>query len=120
MKAAITPTIKATPLPAQATDCTGAEPHPQGLTLAQRYGVPYTEIMGWFCQGFGFGEIDLAYGLSRDSDKTVIEIFDMRKSGMGWGEIKKAVNNPNPANQNQNPDNKKENKGKKDKKDRRK
>ncbi len=61
------------------------------MKLAQRYGVPYTEIMKWFCQHYGFGEIDLAYSLSRQSGKPVQEIFAMKASGMGWGNIKKAV-----------------------------
>ena len=40
------------------------------MKLAQRYGVPYEEIMGWFCQHYGFGEIDLAYSLSRQIGQT--------------------------------------------------
>jgi len=73
--------------------CTGADPHPTGMKLAQRYSVPYEEIMSWFCQHYGFGEIDLAYSLSRQSGKPVEEIFAMRASGMGWGAIKKTVLN---------------------------
>ena len=77
------------------TDCTGADPQPKGQALAGKYGVTYDEIMGWFCQGFGFGEIDLAYSLlSQESLKTaqtidVDGLFDKRKSGLGWGQIKK-------------------------------
>jgi hypothetical protein len=82
-----TPTPEAT----ETGQCTGANPHPTGMKLAQRYGVPYEEIMKWFCQHYGFGEIDLAYSLSRQSGKPVEEIFAMRASGMGWGNIKKAV-----------------------------
>jgi hypothetical protein len=70
--------------------CPGANPHPTGIKLAQRYSVPYEEIMQWFCQHYGFGEIDLAYSLSRQSGQPVEKIFAMRASGMGWGEIKKA------------------------------
>jgi hypothetical protein len=66
-------------------------PQPEGLRLAQRYAVSYDEIMEWFCKGFGFGEIDLAYGLSQASGMPVSEIFRMRSDGMGWGNIKKAV-----------------------------
>lgn len=84
-----------TPLPPEATTCTGADPHPTGQTLAARYAVPYEEIMGWFCQGFGFGEIDLAYSLSRQAGVPVSEVFAMRSSGMGWGEIKQYFN-PKP------------------------
>ncbi len=76
--------------------CTGAEPHPTGTKLAARYGVSYNEIMGWFCQGYGFGEIDLAYSLSGQSGVPVAEIFAMRQSGMGWGDIKKQLD-PKPV-----------------------
>ena len=65
---------------------------PEGLRLAARYHVTYEEIMEWFCKGFGFGEIDLAYGLSQASNIPVSEIFRMRTNGMGWGNIKKAIN----------------------------
>jgi hypothetical protein len=87
----VTPTVTVTPQPSATpvTNCTGANPQPTGLTLSQRYGVPYEEIMGWFCQGFGFGEIDLAYTLSRQWGIPVDQIFAMKSSGMGWGVIKK-------------------------------
>jgi hypothetical protein len=90
-----TPVVTETPVPPEETNCTGANPHPTGQKLAQRYGVSYGEIMGWFCQGFGFGEIDLAYSLSLQSGKPVAEIFAMRRSGLGWGEIKKQLD-PKP------------------------
>lgn len=87
-----TPEVTPTDIPdEEETDCTGANPHPTGLTLANRYGVTYEEIMGWFCQGFGFGEIDLAYGLSLESGVPVTEIFAMRTAGMGWGQIKQEL-----------------------------
>lgn len=91
------PIVSETPEPEKETGCTGANPHPTGQKLAQRYGVSYEEIMGWFCQGFGFGEIDRAYSLSIKSDPpvSVSEIFAMKSSGMGWGEIKKVLN-PKP------------------------
>lgn len=86
-----TPLVTPTPAPTQVTQCTGVNPHPVGMRLAQRFGVPYAEIMKWFCQGYGFGEIDLAYDLAHASGKPVEEIFAMRASGMGWGEIRKAL-----------------------------
>ena len=86
-----TPTVTPTGGPTAETNCTGAQPHPTGTKLAERYGVTYEEIMGWFCQGFGFGEIDLAYGLSLESGRPVAEIFAMKSGGMGWGEIKKLL-----------------------------
>jgi hypothetical protein len=87
----VTETPEITPTPTELTNCTGANPHPTGTKLALRYGVTYEEIMGWFCQGFGFGEIDLAYSLSLQSGVPVEQIFDMRKSGMGWGNIRKSL-----------------------------
>jgi hypothetical protein len=86
----ITPTATVTAT-AIVTDCVGVDPHPKGQTLADTYGVNYEEIMGWFCQGFGFGEIDHAYSLSEETGIPVEDIFDMRTSGMGWGEIKKTL-----------------------------
>jgi hypothetical protein len=91
-----TPGVTLTPQPT-AVSCTGANPHPEGMRLAQRWGVPYAEIMGWFCQHFGFGEIDLAYGLSRQSGVPVAQIFAMRRSGLGWGEIKKRLRGIQPT-----------------------
>jgi hypothetical protein len=94
----LTPTITPTPAATQVTDCTGANPQPKGQKLAELYGVPYEEIMGWFCQGFGFGEIDLAYSLSAQTGTPVDQIFAMKSSGMGWGEIKKQLTGDNKEN----------------------
>jgi hypothetical protein len=85
-----TPTATTTPVVTQETRC-DKEDHPKGHDLAVQYGVPYEEIMGWFCLGFGFGEIDLAYSLSIQSGVPVDQIFAMKQSGMGWGEIKKQL-----------------------------
>ncbi len=72
--------------------CTGTQQHPTGLKLAQRYGVSYEEIMGWFCTyNLGFGEIDEGYSLSLQTGIPVADVFSMRLSGMGWGEIKQAL-----------------------------
>jgi hypothetical protein len=64
---------------------------PEALRLAARFGVTYDEIMKWFCAGFGFGEIDLAYDLRNSSGQTVDYIFGLRTSGLGWGEIRKQL-----------------------------
>ena len=86
-----TPTPSPTPTPGEPGVCTGANPHPTGTRLANRYGAPYQEIMSWFCSGFGFGEIDLAYSLSHQTGVPVNQIFNMRRSGLGWGQIKKQL-----------------------------
>ena len=79
------------------TDCTGVNPHPKAVALANEYGVTPEEIMGWFCQRFGFGEIDLAYGLSKQTGISVDEIFGMRSSGLGWGQIKQQLKDVTPT-----------------------
>jgi hypothetical protein len=43
--------------------------------------------MGWYCQGYGFGEIALAYRISLEADVNVADIFSQSASGLGWGEI---------------------------------
>jgi len=74
-----------------ADTCTGADPHPHATTLAANYGVSYEEIMDWFCQGYGFGEIELAYLLSEEVGLTAEEVFALRAEGMGWGNIRKEL-----------------------------
>ncbi|HRQ41202.1 MAG TPA: FecR family protein [Chloroflexota bacterium] len=87
------PTV--TPAP---STCTGTEVQPTGLTLAQKYAVSYEEIMGWFCAGFGFGTIDLAYALSQETGAAVSIIFTMSANGMGWGQIREALLGGNSGN----------------------
>lgn len=93
----VTPTGTATPTVVpknESSRCENrAEEHPDAIRLAARYGVTSLEIMEWFCKGFGFGEIDLAYGLSQSSGVVVSQIFSMRSGGMGWGNIKKELSN---------------------------
>ncbi|MEW5870433.1 MAG: DUF5667 domain-containing protein [Chloroflexota bacterium] len=69
--------------------CDGSQEkhHPSGDKLAGRYGVSYEEVMGWFCQGYGFGEVDLAYSIHREANVSVGQVFEQRASGLGWGEI---------------------------------
>ena len=77
--------------------CTGnADHHPDGVKLSEKYNVSYDEIMGWFCQRNGFGEIDLVYSLSLETGVPVEEIFAMRQAGMGWGQIKELLQ-PKPT-----------------------
>ena len=61
--------------------------HPVGDKLANQTGAPYEDIIDWFCQGYGFGNIKLAYGIAAAADVDVSEVFDLFAGGMGWGEI---------------------------------
>lgn len=71
--------------------CSHEKQHPVGLKLAEKYQVSYEEIMGWFCQNYGFGEIDMAYEMSQQTGISVEELFAMKAGGSGWGNIRKAV-----------------------------
>ena len=88
------------------SNCSDDRKNPHGLTLAEEIGVHYEEIMGWFCKGFGFGEIKLAYSLSEQSGVPVDTIFTERAGGKGWGILMKELGGEN-----------KPEKGKKDKDD---
>ena len=74
-------------IPTNDTSCVGVLIHPEGQQLANIYAVSYDEIMGWFCDGFGFGEIDLAYYYAQIAGINVDSIFELVRSGLDWGEI---------------------------------
>jgi hypothetical protein len=86
--------------PSEAVDCVSVETQPEAATLADAYDVPIAEIMGWFCKGFGFGEIEQVYSLRSTTDMSVEEIFAARSSGQGMGEIKQTTE-PQPAGKSQ-------------------
>lgn len=71
--------------------CQGIKVHPVGSDLAQRYEVDYDVIIGHFCDGFGFGEIRIAYSLQGETGTAVADLFAMRDSGLGWGEIMQSL-----------------------------
>jgi hypothetical protein len=76
-----------TPVPTKA-NCNHPD-QPVAQRLATAFNVSYNEIIGWFCQGFGFGEIARAYLLADATGVPAANYFAMRQSGMGWGEIVK-------------------------------
>ena len=57
------------------------------MKLAGRLAVSYSKIMAWYCQGYGFDEIGLAYRISRAAGVGVDELFAQRLSGLDWGKI---------------------------------
>lgn len=87
-------------------ECTGADPHPHAADLADRYEVDYEEIMAWFCDGNGFGEIELAFNLADQAELSVEEVMDMREEGLGWGQIRQELDvQPGRGNAKENPGN---------------
>ncbi|MBI5960457.1 MAG: thrombospondin type 3 repeat-containing protein [Chloroflexi bacterium] len=63
--------------------------HPVAEALDAEFDYTYDEIMIWYCEGFGFGEISRALLLERASEGTltVEDILALRLEGLGWGEI---------------------------------
>src|SRR5262249_23511739 len=70
--------------------CGGNNAHPVATRLAAAFGVSYDEIMGYHCQGIGFGNITKAYLLAKKAGKSAADFFALRQSGEGWGQIMKS------------------------------
>jgi hypothetical protein len=69
--------------------CVGADPHPVVQSLADLYDdVSYEMIMGWFCQGYGLGEIMHALKTSEETDNLSPEDLLWLKTDLGgWGKV---------------------------------
>lgn len=68
--------------------CSASEQEQPALQkLAEEMQVGYAEVLAWYCQGLGIGEIKLAYQISQQASVAVAQIVAQRLSGMGWGQI---------------------------------
>ena len=73
--------------------CTGEKEtnHPLAVKIALKYGEMYgiteEDVMGYFCQGYSFGEIMLALMTQKYSDIPVDDVLAARDGGDGWGQI---------------------------------
>ena len=64
--------------------------HPAILKLAASVGESDPGvILKLFCDGFGIGEIKLAYKYAQGSEYTPAMLLALRSEGRGWGEVKK-------------------------------
>ncbi len=79
--------------------CAGDKAHPSGTRLSTKHGVPYEEILGWYCAGFTFSSIDQAYLLGAEFAREVDEILTMRLAGKGWGVIRRELQEKGRGNQ---------------------
>ncbi|MEW6093473.1 MAG: DUF5666 domain-containing protein [Chloroflexota bacterium] len=61
--------------------------HPFGARLAERYQVDYATLQGWFCDGFGWGQIMLALQTGQISEADPADLLAAREAGSGWGQI---------------------------------
>ena len=69
--------------------CVGIELHPRGNALGESYEVPYEDVMTWFCDGYGFGEIMHALETSRAAgiSASAQELLAMKTEMGGWGKV---------------------------------
>jgi hypothetical protein len=87
---------KDNPFCTPATSTTPQKQQPKAAKIAEAYGVPYADVIGWFCKGYGFGQIERAYVIAKASATgktplTVAQIFTMRDAGQGWPVIANAA-----------------------------
>lgn len=74
--------------------------------IAQRFGVPITDVLAFHEEGISWGTIRKAFALSQESGgaETPQDILSMHQDeGMSWGQIKKAlglIENPGVQNRN--------------------
>ena len=68
----------------------GSFPPPLG-TLATAMSVDEATVQGYWCDGFGIGEIKKALTWAELTGVDAQTLFDMKKQGMGWGQIAKQL-----------------------------
>ncbi|MBE2268636.1 MAG: hypothetical protein IAE80_10440 [Anaerolinea sp.] len=83
----VTPTPESTAIPTDEADDCNRPDHPAAEVIAERFDVPYDEVIGWHCDGFGFGEITRAYVLAETTGETADSYLERRRGGEGWGQI---------------------------------
>jgi len=77
-------------------EANGPQQQPRAAMIAAAYGVTYEEVIGWFCKGYGFGQIDRAYAIAKLSAQgktpmTAAQVLAQVDAGTGWGEIVSAA-----------------------------
>ena len=82
----------------RALTCQQDQTQSEAQRLAEQFNVSYEEIMIWYCSGYGFGEIELAYSLSEMFNQPVYLIFNLNNS-MTWSEINAYLTEYQLANQ---------------------
>ena len=69
------------------------KPHPFAVRMSERYGVSEEWVMGYFCGGYGMGQIMLALKTGRIEGIEVDPetLLTKRANGQGWGNIWKGL-----------------------------
>jgi hypothetical protein len=68
------------------------EQQPRAARIAAAYKVPYKDVIGWFCKGYGMGQIDRAYAIAAASAKKgkalkAADVFAKLAAGENWKQI---------------------------------
>ena len=74
---------------AESAYCSGEKEtaHPAIIVLASRFEKEVDDLMGYFCEGFGVGQIYLALQTEKVTGEDYESLLALRKDGQGWGEI---------------------------------
>jgi hypothetical protein len=72
--------------------CMNSIYQPRAEQIAAKYGVTYNEVIGWYCDGYNWGQIDLAYSLGDEYAQGPESIFKKLENGENFGQIKKELN----------------------------
>jgi hypothetical protein len=65
--------------------CAGSTPHPIVVRLAGHYGKSPEEVIAWFCEGYGLGEIMHALSTSREAGTDAAALLVRWTELGGWG-----------------------------------
>jgi len=61
--------------------------HPIVASLVAQYGLDDEVVAGWFCDGYGLGEIMLALTTAQETDMTPEEVLMLKSNVVGWGQV---------------------------------
>jgi len=80
-------------VPAMAQDgsCVDVEVHPVAQAIATQFGLDYDTVIGWHCQGFGFGDIAIALRLAPQIGTDAASLLAEFAVVGEWGEILEAA-----------------------------
>jgi len=75
----------ATPVPE--VDCSEGDANPIAKALAEKYAVPYEQVIGWACNGETLDDIALALQTAQLSQRPPEELLKMRKEAADWDQV---------------------------------
>lgn len=68
------------------TGCVDLDPHPIGQSIAEKYEIPYEQVIGLFCAGYSFENILVALETSQSTQIDPYQLLTMLETST-WDEI---------------------------------